>query len=37
MIVVAIFGGLVMGGAVFALLKRLGQSSSRHDKDLRIV
>ncbi len=27
MIVIAIFGGLVLGGATLAILRRLGQSS----------
>lgn len=37
MIVIAIFGGLVLGGAAFAILKRLGQSSNSHNKELRIA
>jgi hypothetical protein len=37
MIIIAMFGGLVLGGAAFAILKRLGQSSHSHDRELHIV
>jgi len=37
MFVIAMLGGLVTGGAAFALLKRLGQSSNRQGKDVHIV
>jgi hypothetical protein len=37
MIVVAMFGALIMGGLVFSLLKRLGQSSGSQGKDSHIV
>ena len=35
MIIIALFGGLVLGGAAFGLLKRLGQSSN--STELHIV
>ena len=37
MIIFALFGGLVLGGAAFALLKRLGLSSNSHNHQLHIV
>jgi hypothetical protein len=37
MIIIAIFAGLVLGGAAFAILKRLRQSSNSHDRELHIV
>ena len=37
MIIIAMFGGLVLGGAALAILKRLGQSSHSHDRELHIV
>jgi hypothetical protein len=37
MIIIALFGGLVLGGAAFALLKRLGQFSNSHNQQLHIV
>jgi hypothetical protein len=37
MFIIAQFGGLVLGGSAFALLKRMGQSSYRHNPQLQIV
>jgi hypothetical protein len=37
MIVIAIFGGLVLGGADLAILRRLGQSSNSRDRELHIA
>ena len=38
MIYVEILGGFIWGGVVFAILRRLGQSSkSRHNNELHIV
>ena len=37
MVIIAIFGVVVLGGAAFAILKRLGHSSHSHHKELHIV
>jgi hypothetical protein len=37
MVIIAVFGGLVLGGAAFAILKRLGGSSDSGEKKLHIV
>jgi hypothetical protein len=37
MVIIAIFAGLVLGGAGFAILKRLRQSSKSRDRELHIV
>ena len=34
---IAILGGLVLGGAAFDLLRRLGQLSKNHNNELQIV
>jgi len=37
MTIIALLGGLVLGGAAFAVLRRMGQSSKSHNKELHIV
>jgi len=37
MVIVAILGGLVLGGTVFAFLRQSGQSSQSREKGLHIV
>ena len=37
MIIIATFGGLVLGGSALAMLKRVGQPPHSQDKELHIV
>ena len=37
MVIIAILGGLFLGGAVFAALKRVGEPSDGGEKRLHIV
>jgi len=37
MVIISVFGGLVLVGAVFAILKRCGEGPDKHDKELHIA